>query len=170
MMIPIILLSVGSIASGYLLSTGKNLVNWLEPVLNPMKEHHSEELFSHTTVTIMTLSAVVVGVAIALRKYRGDQLKNAPEKVSKLTLAARKDLYQDSFNEATFMRPGQSLISKLLKLDHNIIDGAVRSVGAIANSSASKLRSLQSGYVRSYALMMVIGVLVLVGVVWIVTA
>jgi NADH-quinone oxidoreductase subunit L len=170
MMIPIILLSVGSIASGYLLSTGKNLVNWLEPVVNPMKEHHSEELFSHTTVSIMTLSAVVVGVSIALRKYRGDQLKNAPEKVSKLTLAARKDLYQDSFNEATFMRPGQSLISKLLKLDHNIIDGAVRSVGAIANSSASKLRSLQSGYVRSYALMMVIGVLVLVGVVWIVTA
>jgi len=170
MMIPIILLSVGSIASGYLLSTGKNLVNWLEPVVNPLKEHHSEELFSHTTVSIMTLSAVVIGVSIALRKYRGDQLENAPEKVSKLTIAARKDLYQDSFNEATFMRPGQSLIGKLLKLDHNIIDGAVRSIGGIANSSASKLRSLQSGYVRSYALMMVIGVLVLVGVVWIVTA
>ena len=170
MMIPIILLSVGSVASGYLLSTGKNLVNWLEPIVNPLKEHHSEELFSHTTVSIMTLSAVVIGVSIALRKYRGDQLENAPEKVSKLTIAARKDLYQDSFNEATFMRPGQSLIGKLLKLDHNIIDGAVRSIGGIANSSASKLRSLQSGYVRSYALMMVIGVLVLVGVVWIVTA
>ena len=68
------------------------------------------------------------------------------------------------------MRPGQGLIGKLLKLDYNVIDGAVRSVGRVINSSGTVLRSLQSGYVRSYALMMIIGVFVLVGVVWVVTA
>ena len=170
MLIPLFLLSVGSVASGYLLSTGKNLVKWLEPIVNPLKEHHSEELFSHTTVSIMTLTAVVIGVTIALQKYRGDQSAIAPEKVSLFTVAARKDLYQDSFNEAAFMRPGQGLIGKLLKLDYNVIDGAVRSVGRVINSSGTVLRSLQSGYVRSYALMMIIGVFVLVGVVWVVTA
>ncbi len=170
MLIPLFLLSVGSVASGYLLSTGKNLVKWLEPVVNPLKEHHSEELFSHTSVSIMTLTAVVIGVTIALQKYRGDQLAIAPEKISFFTVAARKDLYQDSFNEAVFMRPGQGLIGKLLKLDYNVIDGAVRSVGRVINSSGTVLRSLQSGYVRSYALMMIIGVFVLVGVVWVVTA
>ena len=170
MLIPLFLLSVGSVASGYLLSTGKNLVKWLEPIVNPSKEHHSEELFSHTTVSIMTLTAVVIGVTIALQKYRGDQSAIAPEKVSLFTVAARKDLYQDSFNEAAFMRPGQGLIGKLLKLDYNVIDGAVRSVGRVINSSGTVLRSLQSGYVRSYALMMIIGVFVLVGVVWVVTA
>lgn len=170
MLIPLFLLSVGSVVSGYLLSTGKNLVKWLEPIVNPLKEHHSEELFSHTTVSIMTLTAVVIGVTIALQKYRGDQSAIAPEKVSLFTVAARKDLYQDSFNEAAFMRPGQGLIGKLLKLDYNVIDGAVRSVGRVINSSGTVLRSLQSGYVRSYALMMIIGVFVLVGVVWVVTA
>ena len=109
-------------------------------------------------------------VTIDLQKYRGDQSAIAPEKVSLFTVAARKDLYQDSFNEAAFMRPGQGLIGKLLKLDYNVIDGAVRSVGRVINSSGTVLRSLQSGYVRSYALMMIIGVFVLVGVVWVVTA
>jgi NADH-quinone oxidoreductase subunit L len=170
MLIPIALLSIGSVASGYLLSRGKSLVNWLEPVVNPLKEHHTEELFSHTTVSLMTISVVIIGVSIAVRKYRGDQSDTAPEKVSKLTIAARKDLFQDSLNEAAFMRPGQSLIQKLLNIDHLVIDGAVRSVGVVSISAGSKLRSLQNGYVRSYALMMVIGVLSLIAVIWVVTA
>jgi NADH-quinone oxidoreductase subunit L len=170
MLIPIALLSIGSVASGYLLSRGKSLVNWLEPVVNPLKEHHAEELFSHTTVSLMTISVVIIGVSIAVRKYRGDQSDTAPEKVSKLTIAARKDLFQDSLNEAAFMRPGQSLIQKLLNIDYLVIDGAVRSVGVVSISAGSKLRSLQNGYVRSNALMMVIGVLSLIAVIWVVTA
>ncbi len=170
MLIPIALLSIGSVASGYLLSRGKSLVYWLEPVVNPLKEHHAEELFSHTTVSLMTISVVIIGVSVAVRKYRGDQPDAAPEKVSKLTIAARKDLFQDSLNEAAFMRPGQSLIQKLLNIDHLVIDGAVRSVGVVSISAGSKLRSLQNGYVRSYAMMMVIGVLGLIAVIWVVTA
>ena len=170
MLIPIALLSIGSVASGYLLSKGKSLVYWLEPVVNPLKEHHAEELFSHTTVSLMTITVVIVGVFIAVRKYRGVQSDTAPDKVSKLTIAARKDLYQDSLNESAFMRPGQSLIQKLLKIDYLVIDGAVRSVGFVSVSAGSKLRSLQNGYVRSYALMMVIGVLSLIAAIWVVTA
>jgi NADH-quinone oxidoreductase subunit L len=118
----------------------------------------------------MTLTVVAIGVSLAVRKYRGDQSDKAPEKVSMLTAAARKDLYQDSLNESAFMRPGQSLIKKLLQIDLIVIDGLVRSVGLVSISAGTKLRSLQSGYVRSYALMMVIGALALIATVWIVTA
>jgi NADH-quinone oxidoreductase subunit L len=135
-----------------------------------LKEHHAKELFSHTTVSLMTLTAVALGIFVAVRKYRGDQLNRAPEKVSMLTAAARKDLYQDSFNESAFMRPGQSLIKKLLQIDLVVIDGLVKSVGLVSIGAGTKLRSLQSGYVRSYALMMVIGALALIATVWIVTA
>jgi len=170
MLIPIALLSLGSIASGYLLYQGKSLVKWLEPVVNPLKVHHAEELFSHTVVSIMTLTVVAIGVSLAIRKYRGDQLDVAPEKVSILTAAARKDLFQDSLNERAFMRPGQSLVKKLLQIDLVVIDGLVKSVGTVSISAGNKLRTLQSGYVRSYALMMVIGALALITAVWIVTA
>jgi len=118
----------------------------------------------------MTLAVVVIGISIAVLKYRGDQLDKAPEKVSILTKAARRDLFQDDFNEATLMRPGQSLVKNLLKIDYLLIDGLVRAVGGVSISTGNKLRTLQNGYVRSYALMMVIGALALIATIWAVTA
>jgi NADH-quinone oxidoreductase subunit L len=170
MLIPIGLLSIGSIASGFILSKGEGLVHWLEPVVNPLKEHHAEEFLPHLVVSAMTLSVVIIGVSIAVIKYRGDQLAIAPDKVSLLTKAARRDLFQDDLNEVVFMRPGQSLVSNLLNLDYLIIDGLVRAVGSVSITAGSKLRTLQNGYVRSYALMTVIGALALLTVIWAVTA
>jgi NADH-quinone oxidoreductase subunit L len=170
MLIPIGLLSVGSIASGFVLSKGDGLVHWLEPVVNPLKEHHAEELLPHLVVSAMALLAVLIGVSIAVVKYRGDQLAIAPAQVSLLTKAARRDLFQDDLNEVVFMRPGQSLVRNLLNLDYLIIDGLVRAVGSVSISAGSKLRTLQNGYVRSYALMTVIGALALLTVIWAVTA
>ena len=170
MLIPIALLSVGSVVSGFVLSKGQGLVHWLEPIVNPLKEHHAEEFLPPIVVSAMTLSVVVIGVSIAIMKYRGDQLAVAPVNVSSLTKAARRDLFQDDFNETVFMRPGQSLVSNLLNLDYLIIDGTVRAVGSISLTAGSKLRSLQNGYVRSYALLTVIGALALLTVIWVVTA
>ena len=170
MLIPIALLSVGSVVSGFVLSKGQGLVHWLEPIVNPLKEHHAEEFLPPIVVSAMTLSVVVIGVSIAIMKYRGDQLAAAPVNVSSLTKAARRDLFQDDFNETVFMRPGQSLVSNLLNLDYLIIDGTVRAVGSISLTAGTKLRSLQNGYVRSYALLTVIGALALLTVIWVVTA
>jgi len=170
MLIPIALLSVGSVVSGFVLSKGQGLVHWLEPIVNPLKEHHAEEFLPPIVVSAMTLSVVVIGVSIAIMKYRGDQLAVAPVNVSSLTKAARRDLFQDDFNETVFMRPGQSLVSNLLNLDYLVIDGIVRAVGSISLTAGSKLRSLQNGYVRSYALLTVIGALALLTVIWVVTA
>lgn len=170
MLIPIGLLSLGSIASGFILSKGEGLVHWLEPIVNPLKEHHAEEFLPPLVVSAMTLLVVIIGVSIAVFKYRGDQLAIAPAKVSLLTKAARRDLFQDDLNEVVLMRPGQSLVRNLLNLDYLIIDGLVRAVGSVSITTGSKLRTLQNGYVRSYALMTVIGALALLIVIWVVTA
>ncbi len=170
MLIPIGLLSLGSIASGFILSKGEGLVHWLEPIVNPLKEHHAEEFLPPLVVSAMTLLVVIIGVSIAVFKYRGDQLAIAPAKVSLLTKAARRDLFQDDLNEVVLMRPGQSLVRNLLNLDYLIIDGLVRAVGSVSITTGSKLRTLQNGYVRSYALMTVIGALALLIVIWAVTA
>ena len=170
MLIPIGLLSVGSVISGFILSKGNGLVNWLQPVVNPLKEHHAEEFLSPVIVSLMTLAAVIIGLSVALLKYRGEQLVQAPEKVSVLTSAARRDLFQDDFNEIVFMRPGQSLVRGLLNLDYILIDGLVRAVAAVSLTAGIRLRTLQNGYVRSYALMMVVGALGLLTTIWVVTA
>jgi NADH-quinone oxidoreductase subunit L len=170
MLIPIGLLSVGSVISGFILSKGDGLVNWLQPVVNPLKEHHAQEFLSPVIVSLMTLAAVIIGLSVALLKYRGEQLAQAPEKVSVLTSAARRDLFQDDFNEIVFMRPGQSLVRGLLNLDYILIDGLVRAVAAVSLTAGIRLRTLQNGYVRSYALMMVVGALGLLTTIWVVTA
>jgi NADH-quinone oxidoreductase subunit L len=169
MLIPIGLLSIGSITSGFILSKGQGLVNWLEPVVNPLKEHH-EEFLPATAISIMTLAVVAIGIFVAVSKYRGDQLAQVPEKVSALTRAARRDLFQDDFNETVFMRPGQSVVKNILNIDYIVIDGLVRAVGSVSLTAGSRLRSLQNGYVRSYALLMFIGALALIAAIWVLTA
>jgi len=114
------------------------------------------------------LAVVAIGVAFAVLKYRTVP-SEAPENVSIFTKAARKDLFQDSFNEAVFMRPGQKLTKTLVKTDENVIDGTVRAIAWSALATSVGLKKIQNGYVRSYALAMVIGALLLVATIWVVT-
>ncbi|MEI7561513.1 MAG: NADH-quinone oxidoreductase subunit L [Actinomycetes bacterium] len=170
MLIPISILSIGSIASGFLFARGDSLVNWLKPIVNPAGEQHLEEFLKPIVVSAMAVFAVLIGVSIAIAKYRGELQSEAPTKVNALTRAARRDLFQDDFNETVFMRPGQGLIKSLLNIDYIVIDGLVRAVGSVSVGAGQTLRKVQNGYVRSYALMMIVGVLALLITVWLTTS
>ena len=169
MLLPISILSIGSVSAGYLLYHGKALSHWLSPLFH---EHHEEVLtFSKTLVSALAMLAVAIGVAIAIVKYqRSDIADVAPEKVSIFTRIARRDLLQDAFNEAVFMRPGQKLTSALVKTDDVAVDGIVRSVGKLALGSGRVLRRTQSGFARSYAALIILGVIALMIAIWVVTA
>ncbi len=165
---PMAVLAIGSVASGYLLYSGKAIVEWLAPVVD--KHHHEhEEFLPPIAITSMAIAAVVIGVLIAVSKYRGELAAEAPSKVSLWTRLARRDLLQDDANEFLFMRPGQAVTSTLLATDEKVIDGAVRGVALSAIGSARGLRKLQTGYVRNYALLILIGALLIIGGIWVVT-
>jgi NADH-quinone oxidoreductase subunit L len=66
------------------------------------------------------------------------------------------------------MRPGQALTTTLVAADDVVIDGAVRGVGQVAMGSGSAMRGLQNGYVRSYAAMILVGAIALIGAIWVV--
>jgi NADH-quinone oxidoreductase subunit L len=169
MWLPMAILAIGSVASGYLLSRGNALVNWLHPLFIQHAKH--EELLKPIVVSGLALTMVALGVAIAFNKYARQDVANvAPEKVSRITKFVRQDLMQDRFNEAVFMRPGQALTATLVATDVAVIDGAVRGVGSIALSSGSALRGLQNGFVRSYAALILIGAVALVAAIWVVVA
>jgi NADH-quinone oxidoreductase subunit L len=156
---PMAVLAVGSVASGYLLYSGKAIVKWLAPVVD--KDHHEHtEFLPPIVVTTFAVVAVIIGVSIAFIKYRGELSERAPTEVSIFTRVTRRDLLQDDANEFLFMRPGQKLTQLLVKTDESVIDGAVRAVGSSALGSARGMRKLQTGYVRNYALLILIGALV----------
>ena len=156
---PMAVLAVGSVASGYLLYSGKAIVKWLAPVVDKNQHEHTEFL-PPIVVTTLAVVAVIIGVSIAFIKYRGDLSESAPSEVSIFTRVIRRDLLQDDANEFLFMRPGQKLTQLLVKTDESVIDGAVRAVGSSALGSARGMRKLQTGYVRNYALLILIGALV----------
>jgi len=168
MWLPMAVLALGSVTTGFLFTRGDALVNWLSPLFEH-HEHH-EELLPPIVVSTLALTMVAAGVAIALLKYQfKDVAAVAPTEVSLATRFARNDLGQDVFNEAVFMRPGQALTLGLVTVDEVVIDGAVRGVGAMAVGSGSTLRRTQSGYVRSYAALILIGAVALLAAIWVVT-
>ncbi|CAB4583685.1 MAG: NADH-quinone oxidoreductase subunit L [Actinobacteria bacterium] len=165
---PMAILAIGSVASGFLLSSGNRFVSWLAPVVNSHEVEHAER-FQPVVVTTMALVAVLIGVAIAIAKYRSDVPRVAPTNVNIFTKIARRDLLQDDFNEAVLMRPGQALTNFLVATDERAIDGAVRTVGAVVIGSSKGIRKTQNGFVRSYALLILFGAFALLATIWVVT-
>ena len=169
MLLPMGILAIGSVTSGFLLSRGEALVHWLEPLFEA-HEGHGPEILPPVVISLMALTVVIIGAALAWFKYgRGTVADTAPTDVSIFTRIARRDLLQDDFNESVFMRPGQALTRLLVKTDDVVVDGTVRGVAAAALASGSSLRSTQTGFVRSYAALIVIGAVVLIAAIWAVT-
>ncbi len=158
---PMIALAMGSVGAGGLLVFGGSLQHWLEPVVG--YDHHEGGL-PVWLVTTVTLAVVLAGVAVAYRQYvRAPVPATAPEAVSALTVAARRDLYGDAVNEAVFMRPGQGLVRALDGVESTGIDGSVTGAATGIGALSRGLRRLQTGFVRSYALYMFAGATVVVG-------
>jgi NADH-quinone oxidoreductase subunit L len=169
MLLPMGILAIGSVASGFLLARGEALVHWLEPLFEA-HEGHGTEILPPVVISLMALTVVIAGAALAWFKYgRGTVADTAPTDVSIFTRIARRDLLQDDFNESVFMRPGQALTRLLIKTDDVVVDGTVRGVAATALASGSSLRSTQTGFVRSYAALIVIGAVALIAAIWAVT-
>jgi NADH-quinone oxidoreductase subunit L len=168
MWLPMAILAIGSVTAGYLFTQGEALVHWLSPLFAKKEEY--DELMPHSVVTVLAIAAVIIGVTAALMKYQFKSIDAiAPSDVSLATRLARNDLGQDVVNEAIFMRPGQALTQGLVIVDEKVIDGAVHGIGAIAVGSGATLRRTQSGYVRSYAALILVGAIVLLAAIWVVT-
>ncbi|MEV6269924.1 NADH-quinone oxidoreductase subunit L [Kribbella sp. NPDC004138] len=150
---PLIILAALSLAGGALYFAGHWIVGWLEPVVGHEEEHPP---VSAAVMTIITLAVVAVGIAISVLMYRREVPREAPAG-SPLTKFARRDLYGDALNEAVFMRPGQYLTRTLVWLDNRGVDGLVNGLAALFGGLSGRLRRVQTGFVRSYALSMVFG-------------
>jgi NADH-quinone oxidoreductase subunit L len=157
MTVPLIILGVLSLVGGGVLIFGGGLQNWLETSVGAPEEAGVHTI-SPIVLTILTLVVVAFGVvggilAFGIRPVPATQ----PVGVSFVTTAARKNLYADAFNETVLMRPGQWLVRALVFLDNKGVDGIVNTAAAGLGGSSGRLRRIQTGFVRSYALSMLSG-------------
>ncbi len=155
---PIIVLSLGSIVTGGFLVINGRFAHFLEPVTGAARDRNG--IF--TLPGIIALVLVVLGVAMAWLMYGRAEVPAVAPAGSPLTKAARQDLYGDAFNESVLMRPGQWLTRLSVFFDNRGVDGLVNTAAAVVGGSSGRLRRVQTGFVRSYALSMFFGAALLV--------
>ncbi|MFC8501107.1 NADH-quinone oxidoreductase subunit L [Pedococcus sp. NPDC057267] len=167
MTVPMMVLAVGSALLGLVLALGNTFAHWLEPVVGAHDEN-AHAVLSVPVLMTLTLLLVAGGIVLAWMRYWRDEVPQVQPTGSLLTRAARRDLYQDDVNEGAFMRPGIHLTRALVFADNRGVDGGVGGLAALVGGTSSRLRRLQNGFARSYALTMLAGVVVLLGAVWVI--
>lgn len=159
MTIPMIVLAVGSVAGGAFFDVGDRFLHWLEPVTGHAEGHSP---LSALTVTGATMVCLVVGVGLAWAQYGRKPVPAVAPRGSVLTRAARRDLYQDDFNHVVLVRGGEHLTRSLVYVDHTLVDGVVNGSAAGFGGLSGRLRRVQNGFARSYAVSMFGGAALLV--------
>jgi NADH-quinone oxidoreductase subunit L len=158
MTVPMIILAVGSLGLGAVLAWGDVFTTWLEPVTGHV-EHH-DPVIPIPVIMIATVVLMAIGALLAWRQYGAARVPVEAPRGSVATRAARHDLYQDTVNEGIFMRPGQYLTRSLVYADSAVVDGAVMGLARGTGGSGGVLRRLQTGFVRSYAALMLVGAVI----------
>lgn len=159
MTIPMIVLAVGSVAGGAFFDVGDRFLHWLEPVTGHAEGHSP---LSALTVTGATMVCLIVGVGLAWAQYGRKPVPAVAPRGSVLTRAARRDLYQDDFNHVVLVRGGEHLTRSLVYVDHTLVDGVVNGSAAGFGGLSGRLRRVQNGFARSYAVSMFGGAALLV--------
>ncbi len=159
MWVPLVLLAIPSVIAGIAMNAW--IGGWLAPAVGG--EDPKLDWYPHlTTVGIVTTLVVAAGVFLGWWLFgRGPIPATVPYTANPLIIAGRHDLFGDALNENVFMKPGQALTAAVMAVDDRVIDGAVDGSAQVALGFGSGLRRLQNGYVRSYGLTMVLGLLVI---------
>ncbi|WP_245990824.1 NADH-quinone oxidoreductase subunit L [Bogoriella caseilytica] len=158
MTVPMIILAVGSVFLGLVLAVvfRDGFVHFLEPVLG--YHGHPETVIPVWSIQVLVLAVVLLGAVIAWFLFGAKKVPATAPEANVLVTAARQDLYQDAVNEGVFMRPGQGLTVAARATDHSVIDGAVHGLARGTAALGQIIRKTQTGYVRSYAALMLGGV------------
>jgi NADH-quinone oxidoreductase subunit L len=160
MTLPMIVLAFGSVGAGFLLYNGGLLEEWLAPSIGELVEREANAV-PHSLTPFLVVGISLVGVLVAVATVRRTPVER-PQRVSLPVRAARRDLYANAVNETLIARPGTWLTRALVFVDNRGVDGIVNGTAALLGGSSGRLRRLQTGFVRSYALSMLGGTVLVV--------
>jgi len=162
MTIPLVVLGVLAVVGWVInapLLLNYPLEHWLEPVIEAGKPLHLEGVSSATKVLFSAIAtaAGVLGIAIGLKIWR-----RGPDQPGFEPSILRRGFGYDHVLAALFGGPGRKgADAAAYKVDAGVIDGAVNGVATLVRNGGGQLRRLQSGYVRSYALGITTGTVLL---------
>jgi len=160
MLIPLVVLASLSVLGGALnLPFGRRfeqLTRWLEPAL----AHRHETVTPGGTKVILAIIPVALALAaIAFARRWATKSDDAALEPAILEHA----WHVDEAVAATVGGPGRALADASVSFDRGVVDGAVNGVATLVRAGGDRLRLVQTGYVRNYALGIAFGATVLLG-------
>jgi NADH-quinone oxidoreductase subunit L len=192
MTVPLMILAIGAIGSGWLGLPGKALgnehLNWIHHFLAPviatlpagehaaavppavLGEHHLS-LGLEWGLMLVSVAVAVIGILIARRLWGGDRGLQAEETFAAKAPAVQRTLqnkyWVDELYDALFVRPLVWLSDNVLYrgVDAGLIDGAAVNGSArlVRGLASGVLRHAQSGLAQGYLFLMVLGTLAIAG-------
>lgn len=160
MTVPLVVLAALSVLGGVML-LGDWIVDFLAPVTG-VAPHH-EPPIPALAVTALAVLVVAVGVAAAwFLVGKREVPRTAPQDVSFATRAAREELYGNRINDTLVVNPSKHLTTALLATDMHVVDGVLTGGPVAVGGFAGFARRAQNGFVRSYALSLLVGALIVV--------
>jgi len=162
MTIPLLVLAFFATIAGFInlpfTDTTEFLNRWLEPVIGQYQTHlHESTLQLIVELTVSTIVALT-GIGLAYAVY---VKRRFPAR--KIELPFLYHGWYIDHGVTLFMGgPGRKLFELVALFDKVVIDGAVNGVGKLTRGGALRLRGVQNGYVRWYALMIGLGAVLVI--------
>jgi NADH-quinone oxidoreductase subunit L len=161
MALPLVVLAVLALIGGLLDLPGHHPsfdpLGWLGPVFGTALYQAHQSAGTQWTLGIVDAVVAVIGlgVAFALWSRRAQRPELEPA-------VLQRSYYLDDIYDAVIARPGQAFARFCATvIEVRVIDGAVNGVGRLTRAAGGSLRKVQTGYVRQYALGIVLGAVVL---------
>ena len=136
----------------------KHLEHWLEPILFGNEVHVTASGQTKWILAIVAIVGATTGVLAAAFVYLKNRSLARQIEHSVLEEAWRFDSTVSNFMGG----PGRKGFEAVTLFDQKIIDGAVNGVGKVTQRISTRMRSLQTGLIRSYALGMFIGAVAII--------
>lgn len=158
MTIPLVILAVGAAFAGVLnlpsiFGGSLNVSHWLAPSL--VDHHPHVSIWVEILAIASSVGVVAIGLYIAYKKFG----QGAEEPVfTGFAKVGYNKFYVDEIYNAVFVRPYKGFGSVITRfLEPNVTDSHVKFSSWLYRKAGTAFKALQVGYVRVYAIYMVIG-------------
>jgi NADH-quinone oxidoreductase subunit L len=172
MMVPMLVLGALSLVGGFVqIPTSGQLHSWLEPVFGHFVSGGSYFVPTASNAEVgfewgafaLLLALILLGYLVARSMYRRGVLPRVGAALVPAYHLLAEKWYFDRLYGALFERPAYWLADVSWRwLDRAVIDGMVNGVARGVRHTSEDVSPAESGYVRTYAVSIVLGVLVVV--------
>ena len=171
MTVPLMILAALSVVGGWVgipaILTGGRDINvfhhWLAPVVGPAHAVTQGEAHSASSEGLLMAAALAValagiGLAFAMYQMNPGSAERLAGTFRPVYVLWRNLYWVDELYEAVVLRPFYALSRWFAAFDRWVVDGLVNVSGILVDITGQLLKLFQTGYVRNYALLFLMGV------------